>query len=137
MKLLATEKFWNMAGAIFGVIVLLVGIIFMCTPADTYHTNSADSATFGADYYTYQYEATKIVAGNTAVTANNLRELGEKLATYAGFGFVVAGILIILNYGKKLAMELLAVPEVPVCESAPEEPVAEPDDFVAEESAPL
>ena len=110
MALLKTEKFWNMAGAILGVIVLLVGIIFMCTPPETYSTRSAESVTFGADYYTYQYEATKYAVSNTAITANNIRELGKAISGYAGFGFVVAGLLITMNYGKKLVM---ALPETP------------------------
>lgn len=99
---LSSEKTWNLIGVILGLAVIVVGLVFMFTPAHSYSTNSTDYATFGADYYTYQYSATRTVASNAAVTANNLRELGEKLAVYAGTFFMILGALISLNYGKKL-----------------------------------
>lgn len=123
----ATEKFWNMVGAGLGALIILLGIIFLCSPADSFHTESADYASFGADYYTYQYEATTIVATNTAVTANNLRELSEKLASYTGTAFLMAGLLITAHYSKKLVMELCAdapAQEAPVEMFVSEEAVA-------------
>ena len=119
-KILTNEKYWNLAGVALGLLVIIMGIVFMCTPADSYSTRSADNVTFGGDFYTYQYEATRYAVSNTAITANNIRELGGKIALYAGFGFIVCGALIVLSYGKKLA--LCMVPEteteIPACSTA-------------------
>lgn len=127
-----SEKFWNLVGTGLGLLVIIVGLIFMFTPAEHYYTSSTDYAAFGADFYTYQYDATRAAASNAAVTANNLRELGHKLATYAGTFFMIMGALISLNYGKKLALCCAAAPaevsaeipaeidELPELEVAPE-----------------
>lgn len=98
-------KFWNMIGVIVGIAIIVLGIVLACTPAETYSTTVGEKVTFGADYYTYQYEASRNAAGNAAAAANNLRELGEKLALYAGLFFVVAGVLVTLNYLKKFFLE--------------------------------
>lgn len=94
------RNIWNWAGFAVGIIVLLAGIVFFLTPPDSYYADSADKVSFGADFYTYQYDATRIVTSNTAVTANNIRELGLALSRYAGFFFMAMGMLIIVHYGK-------------------------------------
>lgn len=95
------ENFWNLIGCVLGVIILLVGVVFCVTPPDSYYTTSTDYATFGADYYTYQYDATRAVASNAAVTANNLREIGHAQARYIGVLLMVIGALTVVSYGKK------------------------------------
>ncbi|MBQ3049381.1 MAG: hypothetical protein IJC94_05445 [Oscillospiraceae bacterium] len=97
-------KGFNVVGVLLGIAVVIWGIVFMFTPADHYSTYSSKSASFGADYYTYQYEATVDAVHNTAVTANNIRDIGRKLAVYSGSAFVVGGLLIVLHYGKCLAV---------------------------------
>lgn len=134
------KKIWNMIGAAVGVIVFIMGIIFAFTPANSYSTDTADSATFGADFYTYQYKATKIAAQNTAVTANNIREVGEKLALYAGMAFAVAGCLITIHFLKELSSEPKAVPQAMQPVAAVPQPVqpvqAAPQVVVAPAAAP-
>lgn len=131
------KKSWDMIGIILGIVILILGIVFMVSPPDTYKTNSADSASFGGDYYTYQYEATKIVAGNTAVTANNLREMGETQAKQFGVLLMVIGALTFVNYGKKYFTENVteAVPAAvtPVV-TIPAAPVAVAAEVVAQEA---
>ena len=105
------EKSYNLMGIIVGIIIIIAGILIMFTPADSYTTRSVKSYTFGADYYTEQYAATEAVVGNTAVTANNLRELGAKLAQYVGLAFVFSGILVCIEYGKKHARCVLKIAE--------------------------
>lgn len=102
------EKTWVVIGLLLGIVVVVVGIVFMATPAAEYGTNTPEYASFGADYYTYQYDATRDAAINIGVVADNLRAMSAKLALYAGFGFVVLGLLLCLHYGQKLA--LVAVP---------------------------
>ena len=125
-NVLSNEKTWNLIGAILGLVVILVGLVFMFTPADSYSTKTTDYATFGGDYYTYQYDATRAVASNAAITANNLRELGGKLAVYAGTFFMVLGALISLNYGKKLLVCSVDAPAVEAAPAVEPAPAAEP-----------
>ena len=113
------KKIWNIVGAAIGVVVIIMGIVFAATPANTYSTDSADTASFGADFYTYQYKATKIVAQNAAVTANNLREVGEKMALYAGMAFIVAGLLITLHFVKELTSMPKAAPQFVAVQPSP------------------
>lgn len=111
------EKTWNLAGFIIGLIVICVGIWYMCSPPKSYYTDSVKDRAFGGDYYTYQYEATQVAVNNTATTANNIRELGQKLAVYSGTAFVVCGLLIVLHYGRRLFVSneqsKLTINEVP------------------------
>lgn len=94
------SKVWNWLGFFVGIFTIVVGIGFLSSPPDSYYTSTADSATFGADYYTYQYDATRIAASNSAATAKNIREVGIALSRYAGFFFIIAGMLILIHYGK-------------------------------------
>ena len=103
---------WNWIGFAVGIVVLLGGIVFFLTPPDSYYTDSADKASFGADFYTYQYDATRVVAGNTAVTANNIRELGVALSRYAGFFFITMGMLIIVHYGKSCFVKNIPITQL-------------------------
>ena len=125
--MLKKEKTWNLIGLALGIVVIIVGIVFACTPADVYCYNYADDVSFGGDFYTYQYEATKIAASNVASVVNGLGTLAGKLALYSGFFFIVFGCMITLHYGKLVVM---AMEEKTVEETAVEK-VAE--DVVKEE----
>ena len=95
----------NVIGCILGIVVIIAGIYFMVSPADSYSTSSVKSASFGADFYTYVYDGVATAVSNTAVTANNLRELSGKLALYSGFLFLVLGALIEIHFCKLLFQE--------------------------------
>lgn len=149
----------NLAGAFVGIVMIIFGVIFIATPADSYSTKTTDYASFGADFYTYEYDATRAAATNAAVTANNLRELGEKVALYAGFAFIFSGLFAVLHFAKQLAevdfvaalglkkkeaAPVFAQPVVAVAASAvaPETveeaaPAAEQPAEAAEEAAPV
>lgn len=111
------NKIGDWLGLCVGIFAIVIGILFLSSPPDAYRTSSADVASFGADYYTYQYEATRTVASNAAVTANNIRELGIALSRYSGYSFIIAGMLILIHYGKicfvKLETPVLIAAEVP------------------------
>ena len=107
------ENIWNWMGFAVGIVIFIAGIVFYLTPPESYHASSADKVSFGADFYSYQYEATRIVASNTAVTANNIRELGAAISQYAGFFFIAMGLLTVIHYGK-----VCFVKEVPAVEAA-------------------
>ena len=120
--MLKQKRTWNLIGCILGLVMLIVGLVFLNSPPEAYHTESAEYAAFGADYYTYQYDATKTVAENVAATANNLREIGTAQARYAGVFFMMAGALVLIQYGKSYFAESEAVqpeePENVICESS-------------------
>lgn len=89
-------------GVIVGIITIIVGFSFMNNPPETYRTNSVDRAAFGGDYYTEEHAATKAAADNAAVVANNIRELGEANAKYAGTLFIILGVVLVLVFGEKI-----------------------------------
>lgn len=97
-------KTWNVIGCILGVVVMIVGIYFAATPAESYATSSVMSYTFGADFYTEIYNGVDTAVDNTATTANNIRELGVKLSLYSGVLFLVLGALIVIHFAKQLAL---------------------------------
>lgn len=106
------EKRWNFIGMLLGVFVIFIGIYFIFDPPTFWSTSSARSYTFGADYYTEQYEVTRVAAVNTAVTANNIRDLGIAISKYVGTAFVITGATMIIHYKKKtLCLENIVLPQ--------------------------
>ena len=99
--MLKNKRTWDLIGVILGIVILIAGIAFMKSPPESYSTTSTDYATFGGDFYTYEYKATRAAASNAAVTANNIRELGATMAKCFGFLFVAIGSLTTVYYGKK------------------------------------
>lgn len=99
--MLKKEKTWNLIGILLGLAILIVGIVFIKTPpAYSFYTDSVSDITFGGDYYTEQYNATRVAVNNIAVVARNLDKIGEAIANYFGCFFIVFGLLIILHYAK-------------------------------------
>lgn len=110
-----------MIGVIIGIVMIVLGIVFCAVPADSSYTDYAEYASFGGDFYTYQYEATRIAAHNAADTANNVEAVGGMLALYAGAAFIFAGLLVALAYLKLYFTEDGGLQEAPI-----EEVTAEP-----------
>lgn len=121
------KKTLNTVGVLVGIVVMILGVYILFTPAEHFYTDSAKSYKFGADYYTEQYEATRIAAQNTAVTANNIREIGNKLAQYAGFAFIAAGAIITIEYLKKMNEkdEVVVMQAAPALQAVEEKPAEE------------
>lgn len=131
---LMREKTWSLIGMAVGLIVIIIGLVFMATPSDSYTTESTDYASFDADYYTYEYDATRAAA----VTANTLRELSSKLALYSGMFFVVLGVLIVLPHAKRYFCSLSGQAIESPAEAIPSQDALTPDETapVNEEIAP-
>lgn len=128
--MLNKKRTWDLIGIVLGLVILIAGIVFAATPPRAYSTDSTDYASFGGDFYTYQYKATRVVAGNTAVTANNLREIGEAQAMYFGVLFMAAGALTMVSYGKKYFAE-----DVPEVSAAVPEAIPVPEETIQPEAA--
>lgn len=120
------KKTWNLIGMLVGSAILICGIIFAANPPETYSTDGTDYATFGGDFYTYEYDATRVAARNAAVTANNIRELGSFLAHGLGAALIAAGALTIVCYGKKFCTETAAVQKEDIPEPKTEAPAGMP-----------
>ena len=112
---------FNLVGIVISVAAIIVGIIIIFSPAESYSTKSVDYAAFGGDYYTEEYAATRAAVGNTAVTANNIRELGGKLALYVGLMFVFGGAYAGVLFTKWFFDEKEALQTVEVKEISAEE----------------
>ena len=98
------ETIWNKIGLMVGITTIFLGIAFIIFPADSYETRRSKDISFGGDYYTYQYKVTRNAERNAAVAANNIREIGKKLALYYGTIFIVSGVLIVIYFQEKLLL---------------------------------
>ncbi len=99
-------KFWNLIGIIVGIAIIITGVVVMKNPPSSSSTQSSELVSFGGDYYTYQYSATRNAGINAAAAANNLREIGEMLALYAGLLFIALGLLTTVKYAKRFFVEV-------------------------------
>ena len=86
--------------------MMIAGLVTMNSPLDSYSTANVSFAAFGGDYYTEQYAATKAAVQNTAATANYLEEIGEKLVSCIGLGFLFSGALVSLHHAEFLLSSL-------------------------------
>ena len=119
---------FNVLSLIVGIAMIIVGVNFNSNPASEGVTYSPSSYTFGADYYTEQYGATRIVANNISATVRTIGNLSVELAHYVGFTFIFAGILVCISSLKKLVVEFepakpSAMPEAPIA-TEPTNPTA-------------
>ncbi len=97
------KKAINIIGMIIGVISIAAGIAFAAVPSAGSSTSTPRSAAFGADYYTYQYEATEYAARNAAATAKNVASLAYRINLMGGAAFILAGALTLLHFGARYA----------------------------------
>ena len=93
---------YSLIGLITGIITIVVGVVFLVNPPDFSTTKSVDRLTFGADFYTEEYSATKVAGDNVAVVADNLEIIAKTNAKYAGTFFIVSGFVLFLLYGEKI-----------------------------------
>lgn len=98
--MLRDKKIWNFLGMAIGLALIIAGIVLMSNPPASSGTRDTDYATFGGDFYTYEYDATRSVARNAEATAVNVIRLGEFIAKATGIAMMAAGALVIVHYGK-------------------------------------
>ena len=84
------KKAWNILGIVFGVLAIVFGIIIL-TQDTGYHP---DSASFGGDFYTYSYKATR-------AAALNIDALLKVVKLSFGFLMFVLGGADICYFGQK------------------------------------
>ena len=93
----------SIIGILAGIASIAAGVSFAVSPSGSRSTKDPRHAVFGADFYTYQYEATEYAAYNAGATAKTVGDMSEKLALYAGAAFILAGVLTVLHYGNRCA----------------------------------
>lgn len=108
----------SIIGVLLGVATVLVGICFdvdidrVCST----HYYGSNRTKFGAEYYTYQYDATADVANNTYHIGQILSGSIDIITEIARATFVVLGLLIILRNAKELIGNLEATKKCLVVE---------------------
>lgn len=96
-----SKKKCAVIGIVLGLVMIVFGIITAANPPETFHTETASNARFGADFYTDEYEATMKAANNVSAVGSDLRELGVLTAKAAGFAFIFSGLFTILIFSIK------------------------------------
>ena len=103
--MLQSKKSWNLIGIILGISILIFGLALSGKEPYRYSSANTDYATFGGDFYTYEYHATCAAAQNAAATASFLEDLVDFLMLALSGGTIAAGALITVIFGKKFFTE--------------------------------
>lgn len=103
--MLHSKKLWNLIGIILGISILIFGLVLSGKEPYRYSSANTDYATFGGDFYTYEYHATCAAAQNAAATASFLEDLVDFLMLALSGGTIAAGALITVIFGKKFFTE--------------------------------
>ena len=103
--MLHSKKIWNLIGIILGLSILIFGLVLSGKEPYRYSSAPTDYATFGGDFYTYEYHATCAAAQNAAATASFLEDLVDFLMLALSGGTIAAGALITVIFGKKFFTE--------------------------------
>lgn len=103
--MLQSKKSWNLIGIILGISILIFGLVLSGKEPYRYSSANTDYATFGGDFYTYEYHATCAAAQNAAATASFLEDLVDYLMLALSGGTIAAGALITVIFGKKFFTE--------------------------------
>lgn len=98
--MLRDKKIWNFLGMAIGLALIIAGIVLMSNPPASSGTRDTDYATFGGDFYTYEYDATRSAARNAEATAVNVIRVGKFIAKATGIAMMAAGALVMVHYGK-------------------------------------
>ncbi len=100
------KRIYSLIGILLGIAMIITGFIVRKNPPESYSTSTAESASFGADFYTYTYRGIRYVAQNTSTIANNIRELGEKITSCISLAFIFAGGCTLVKYCRKFCIDM-------------------------------
>lgn len=130
--MLHSKKLWNLIGIILGLFILIFGLVLSGKEPYRYSSAGTDYATFGGDFYTYEYHATCAAAQNAAATASFLEDLVDFLMLALSGGTIAAGALITVIFGKKFFTET----EPDSKNTQPSETTASPSPETSPKNAP-
>ncbi len=118
MKSSLSKKITSIAVAVIAIIVIILGVTLRFDASGYYHSAGyydAESAAFGADFYSYIYEATDIIVDELYEINQGVAEMvSAQSAALQGFEAVVKGCrLIVIAIGLALlAYDLPKLAEV-------------------------
>ena len=80
------KKVFSIGGICMGILIMIIGICLAFGAADAHVGSSVDSsASFGADFYTYEYKA-------TASAANSVKNMARSMESFFRLsGFICLG----------------------------------------------
>lgn len=130
------KNIFCLLGMIIGLAAIIVGIVVASHEYSGYSDYQyLSDAEFGADFYTYIYDAARYAGNNTKAIVSGVRSLHEVCATAFGWMFILGGLLTVCVFGSKLSLpkqetpvEVFAVPEeeTPELVEEPAAPAEEP-----------
>ena len=89
------KKIFCAAGLILGVLIIAMGYKFGHDFEERFHGTSTTSYSFGADYYTEQYAATKHAADNINSLGDYYQEVTEfGIKSISGFVMAFGGVVV-------------------------------------------
>ena len=89
----------DIVAVIMGVFIIIIG--FMMITYKGNRINEPDNCTFGADYYTEQYEATQIVSENLSAINKEIIDIVH----FAGYLCACFGVIVICKFDPLLKVE--------------------------------
>jgi len=128
------KEILTLMGLILSLALIATGIVILCMSTSHYSILTADSAEFGADFYTYIYEAAQKAANSSIKSARILSECFDLLKTAFGMGFIFAGLFSGIHFLKEDSpfKKKEGAAEAAVPADAPAEEIAETEAPVAE-----
>lgn len=96
------EKSWNIAGIVLGALMSIAGLVITCiypgSPGNVY----IDYVRYGADFYTDISRTIQNINKHSIELVRNVKVASVAL----GLGLMFLGILVIICFGKKLALAI-------------------------------
>ena len=98
MKRLLEDKrnIWYLCGMLAGVAAIIIGIWFL--DRQFYGSSELDKISFGADFYTEIYNASRRIYG----MLSHINDFIEYVKKGFGFAFILGGVVDICVFGSKL-----------------------------------
>lgn len=118
------KKVFCVAGMIIGIVIFILGIVLASKKVD-YSSDTTISYTFGADFYTEIYGATRNVSNHTARIGNMLESVLNTFMKVFGLVIMCGGAAVVCAFGCKLGDSGKPSP-TPVPTAAPEPAAAAP-----------
>ena len=115
-----TIKILNIVGLVIGIVAIILGITFAGYSDGMYGTRQGIQ--FGGDFYTEIYDMVE----QTRFSVMTVGHAISQLVNAIGWAFILAGLLDVVVFAKKLLPEFVKVNAAPTAAPVAPAPVAEP-----------
>lgn len=94
---------FSVCGMVMGGFLVLFGIIMLVIASNiSFSTPYISDTSFGGDFYTYQYRATRHAAENVSELGELIESVSTSTFTMGGFMAIIFGVIIICYFGCKM-----------------------------------